>query len=108
MTAHTEPVEVTFDRPLRRFNTGRRYREDGQWIRWTVATLADGRRVVMFVDESRFIDGVIDLHLGNLDLVDDQWVLRAYDDHHYYSNFRHAEAFRLAWLAQHPREMSRG
>jgi len=72
---------------LHTFNTGRRYVADGQTIVWAIIAGEDGQKVA-FIDRARMIEGVIDLHFGNLDLVDDRWVLRAYDDHHYHADFK--------------------
>lgn len=70
---------------VRAFNTGRLYAADGQRISWAVfRDVNTHKTVVVFIDHSRMVDGVIDLHFGNLDLVNDGWVLRAYDDHHYH------------------------
>jgi len=66
------------------FNTRRMYAANGQEIQWAVIERPDHSRVVFFNDTARGIDGVIDLHVGNLDLVDNDWVLRAYDDFHYH------------------------
>lgn len=74
------------------FNTGRMYAANGQEIRWAVVQLEPERnyepklgtrQAVAFSDTARGIAGFIELHLGNLDLIDDRWVLAAYDDHHY-------------------------
>lgn len=72
---------------FRSFKTGRHYGPNGQQIDWAIVDKGEGRRVVVFTDQDRMIDGVIDLHFGNLDLVDDRWVLRAYDDHHYHGDY---------------------
>jgi hypothetical protein len=82
-------------RTLHRFNTGRFYIEDRQPIAWAVLERDNAtacticgryttRQCVVFRDEARWIEGVIDLHMGNLDFIDDEWVLRAYDDHHWH------------------------
>jgi hypothetical protein len=65
------------------FNTKRMYAENGQEIVWAILQIDDYRKVVAFMDRARGIDGVIDIHFGNMGLVDDRWVLRAYDDFHY-------------------------
>lgn len=69
---------------IHRFNTGRLYTERGQVITWAIVK-HDGNRFVVFSDEDRQIDGLIPLFLGNYDLIDNGWVLRAYDDHHWMS-----------------------
>jgi hypothetical protein len=87
----------TLIEPVREFNTGRRYAADGQRIVWAVFGRDDPyQRVVVFFDLARGIDGCIDLHVGNLDLIDHRWVLRAYDDHHYRYNNEAFEALRRA------------
>lgn len=77
------------------FNTRRMYAADGQRISWAVyRNAAHHRTVVVFNDHARGIDGVVDLHFGNLDIVGDEWVLRAYDDHHWYCDFALAQQLR--------------
>ena len=66
------------------FNTGRPYAQNGQEIVWAVVENANGARVVAFIDRARQIEQVIDLHVGNLDLITDRWVLNAYDYFHYH------------------------
>ena len=71
---------------INRFNTGRGYSANRQPIVWAVVEGSEPTvhsRVVVFIDEARTIEGAIPLYVGNLDLIDDGWVLRAYDDHHY-------------------------
>lgn len=70
---------------IHRFNTGRRYGNEGQLILWAVFQQDQPyRRVVVFFDQDRHIEGCIELYIGNMDLVNDDWVLRAYDDHHWH------------------------
>jgi hypothetical protein len=69
---------------VHRFNTGRMYAANGQEIVWGVVRNTEtGKTVVAFKDLARGIDQVIDVHVGNLDLLTDRWVLAAYDDFHY-------------------------
>ena len=68
---------------IRRFNTRRQYTKEGQPITWAIVQ-NDKVTNVVFIDHARHIDGVIDVHFGNLDLIHDDWVLRAYDDYHYH------------------------
>jgi hypothetical protein len=68
---------------IHKFNTRRMYGENGQEIVWGVVEQDDQHRVVNFIDRARGIRGTIDLHFGNLDLLTNEWVLRAYDDFHY-------------------------
>lgn len=82
---------------LHTFNTGRQYAKDGQPIVWAVLKCSEPYgQCVVFIDQARGIDGVIDLHFGNLDLIDDRWVLRAYDDHHYRHGFELVNMLRKA------------
>lgn len=85
---------------VHRFNTGRLYAVNGQEITWGVIDVyvehRISERVVAFIDHARGIDGVIDLHFGNLDLIDDRWVLRAYDDHHYHHGYEVLDCLREA------------
>jgi hypothetical protein len=76
---------------IHRFNTGRYYSADHQPITWAVVERPTGTRCVVFVDHARGISGTIPLHVGNLDLLTDAWVLRAYDDFHYDSSGWSAE-----------------
>lgn len=81
--------------PVRSFNTRRMYSENGQEIVHAVIQLDNGfTRVVAFIDRARGIDGVIDLHFGNMDLVDNDWVLRAYDDMHYRHGYEELDFLR--------------
>lgn len=72
------------------FNTGRYYGKDRQPITWAVVELEGGGRGVAFADSARGIDGIIPLLIGNLDLVTDEWVLRAYDDFHFHPGWTQA------------------
>ena len=73
---------------IRRFNTGRMYAANGQEIVWCVVKNTEtGKYVVAFKDLARGIDQVIDVHVGNLDLLTDRWVLTAYDDFHYHHGY---------------------
>lgn len=76
------------------FNTRRMYAANGQEIVWAVIEVDRFRTVVAFIDRARMIDGVIDLHVGNRELVTDQWVLRAYDDFHYYGKYDAVQVLR--------------
>ncbi len=69
------------------FNTGRRYQVDGQRIRWAVTETEAGDREVIFEDVSRMITGAIPLFFGNMDLVTNDWVLKAYDLHLFKNTF---------------------
>lgn len=77
------------------FNTGRGYAKDGQRINWAIVE-DGGKRVVAFIDHARGIDQVIDLHVGNLDLITDRWVLNAYDNYHYHYGGAEVTALRNA------------
>lgn len=79
MTDATHETTLT----VHQFNTGRRYTREGQRIRWAFYCPTPSARVVLFFDRDRFISGAIDVHFGNLVLVDNDWVLRAYDYHFY-------------------------
>ena len=69
---------------IHKFNTGRLYAANSQEISWGVIRCVEtGERKVAFIDHARGIDGVIPMFFGNMDLLDDAWVLRAYDDFHY-------------------------
>lgn len=87
---------------VKAFNTRRMYGAEGQRIVYAVLQLSNPyRQVVAFVDRDRGIEGVIDLHFGNLDLISDEWVLRAYDDHHWSGyDYKIIEAFRAAAKSQ--------
>jgi hypothetical protein len=66
------------------FNTGRPYASNGQEITWAVIERPDRKRVVVFIDHARMIEQGIDLHIGNLELLTNAWVLNAYDNYHYH------------------------
>lgn len=72
---------------VREFNTGRRYTGFGQRIRWVRIQEDNGDNAVVFEDQDRMIFGIIPIFFGNMDLVDDRWVLNAYDDRHYRNCF---------------------
>jgi hypothetical protein len=75
--------QLRLDGPLHRFNTGRHYAQDGQQIVWAFVRDEEDATYIGFLDKSRMIEGLITVHFGNRDLVDDGWVLRAYDDRHW-------------------------
>ena len=72
------------------FNTRRPYTTEGQRITWAIFR-GGNTTVVVFHDHSRMVQGTIDVHFGNLDLITDDWVLRAYDDFHYRADYALAE-----------------
>jgi hypothetical protein len=82
---------------IHEFNTGRRYTKEGQRIRWAIIEeVGDGGPdIVAFEDLDRGIFGCIPKFLGNDDLINDAWVLRAYDDHHWHEGFAAYEAKQL-------------
>jgi len=98
------PAEVTWNLvgEVREFNTGRLYAFGGQPITYAVFE-SGGKHYVVFIDHARYIEGCIELHFGNLDLVDNSWVLRAYDDHHYRYNGDAFAALRAAREAKNAR-----
>lgn len=69
---------------IHKFNTGRYYGDNKQPIDWGIICKDDDKQVVVFIDRARHIDGIIDIHFGNLDLIHNDWVLNAYDHYHYY------------------------
>jgi hypothetical protein len=71
-------------KPVTAFNTKRLYTEEGQPISYAIIRRDDHKTIVVFRDHARGIEGVIDVHFGNTDLVTNDWVLRAYDDMHYH------------------------
>lgn len=81
------------------FNTGRMYAADGQRIVWAIIERPDGSRCVAFLDLARGINQVVPLHVGNLDLLTDRWVLVAYDDFHYTHGYEECEFLRTAYRA---------
>jgi hypothetical protein len=84
---------------IHKFNTGRLYAKEGQPISWAIVKRDNDTLCVPFIDHARGIEQVIDVHVGNLDLIDDRWVLNAYDNYHYHYGSSECQFLRNALSA---------